>query len=154
MCFNPRAPYGARLRKMGFYDNQHGVSIHAPRTGRDRQGRKIMSLRIEFQSTRPVRGATLFSTKISGPCTSFNPRAPYGARHYHLSITSPTYVSIHAPRTGRDRNSTGKRGKNGCFNPRAPYGARPTRSTVICCPKAFQSTRPVRGATNADRPNL
>ena len=35
---------------------------------------------IEFQSTRPVRGATVASTRTGSTCYNFNPRAPCGAR--------------------------------------------------------------------------
>ena len=57
-----------------------------------------------FQSTRPVRGAT----RAIAEDIDFN------------------FVSIHAPRTGRDQcpdYSAGRRDRG--FNPRAPYGARP-----------------------------
>ena len=102
------------------------VSIHAPRTGRD-----------------------VSRTVGCSPGGGFNPRAPHGARRSLVALggqpgtfqsTRPArgatfacstrrttgYVSIHAPRTGRD------------------YG-----SVVDSSPIAwFQSTRPARGATS------
>ena len=101
--FNPRAPYGARLCPL-----IHGQSI------------------IIFQSTRPIRGAT-FVCPISCKVTeNFNPRAPYGARRdYIVEIIHDVRISIHAPHTGRDRNSK--------------------LSRVFSL--LFQSTRPIRGAT-------
>ncbi len=102
-CFNPRAPCGARLVFIRQDINGERVSIHAPRAGRDsgeggdalmatfvsihapRAGRD-MSVEdaggavIMFQSTRPVRGATLTAQ----------------------ASDSPRLVSIHAPRAGRD----------------------------------------------------
>ena len=36
-CFNPRAPRGARRRRVACIGMLHSVSIHAPRAGRDRQ---------------------------------------------------------------------------------------------------------------------
>ena len=57
-----------------------GISIHAPRMGRDHcQASKYVQGQ-EFQSTRPAWGATtrLFQTICSGDY--FNPRAPHGAR--------------------------------------------------------------------------
>ena len=36
-----------------------------------------------------------------------------------------------------------------CFNPRAPCGARPEFDFAAMADDAFQSTRPMRGATNA-----
>ena len=78
-----------------------------------------------FQSTRPIRGATLFllrsrhSSDISihaphterdprflaplPPGSYFNPRAPYGARRWMQSLGFIYHsISIHAPHTGRD----------------------------------------------------
>ena len=129
------------------------ISIHAPHTGRDRPETHAPTPMKQFQSTRPIRGATIFSgslahfkdISIHAPHTGrdpapgwrpplrsyFNPRAPYGARLicYDLSIAVPT------------------------FNPRAPYGARHVvawRNTGEFA--AFQSTRPIRGATQPSSP--
>ena len=101
------------------------ISIHAPHTGRDLARLVLDTDKEQFQSTRPIRGATyrpktLFSvlkifqstrpirgaTSLSGwnfiRHRNFNPRAPYGAR---LLVV------------GRFKQPTN-------FNPRAPYGAR------------------------------
>ena len=78
--FNPRAPCGARPYP-----------------------RADMLPAIAFQSTRPVWGATK-QAKIdkTGEC-NFNPRAPCGARRQQpSSIQDCVYISIHAPRVGRD----------------------------------------------------
>ena len=103
----------------------------------------------EFQSTRPMRGATLGSilaanTQIisihaphagrdgdiygdkEGLDENFNPRAPCGARQSRRF----RYV--------RDRH----------FNPRAPCGARPMLRDQYGIYILFQSTRPMRGATS------
>ena len=78
--FNPRAPCGARHRllknekesakfqstrpvwgatfiKIG-KTLEGGISIHAPRVGRDVCDRKTWGYMLKFQSTRPVWGAT------------------------------------------------------------------------------------------------
>ena len=102
----------------------------------------------EFQSTRPLRGAT-FAVR---------------------DVVDPVEISIHAPLAGRDsftfwmrcvslsfqstrplRGATfclvaGKRRQNN-FNPRAPCGARPSQHYPEIKEKRFQSTRPLRGAT-------
>ena len=101
------------------------ISIHAPRAGRDEFRVICLCDDHEFQSTRPVRGAT-----PSGGCklplrTDFNPRAPCGARLPPFPAASP------------DPN----------FNPRAPCGARQLLGTSTEVLQEFQSTRPVRGAT-------
>ncbi len=65
-----------------------------------------------------------------GVSISFNPRAPYGARHSKSRLKpSPS-----------------------CFNPRAPYGARLGDTLKADGEVMFQPTRPVRGA--ARRPDV
>ena len=101
------------------------ISIHAPHTGRDPEWKAAEEAIFQFQSTRPIRGAT----------------EEYG------NIVTALSISIHAPHTGRD----GCHQLQPCipqhFNPRAPYGARLV--TDICKRNGikFQSTRPIRGAT-------
>ena len=104
----------------------HPISIHAPRAGRDRICLGFPRSTISFQSTRPVRGAT---GRIPRPKVF-------------------TIISIHAPRAGRDL-------RLGViylclidFNPRAPCGARLWSSVAAPISVKFQSTRPVRGATD------
>ena len=78
-----------------------------------------------FQSTRPMRGATRPPRLLTCRPSNFNPRAPCGAR------PAP-------PRRGR---------RPGNFNPRAPCGARLAKKANGLDPIVFQSTRPMRGAT-------
>ena len=106
---------------------QREISIHAPRVGRDPDGRE-----------RDVWHST-----------DFNPRAPCGARRPCCTGCShPPRISIHAPRVGRDDVTAGLKqaaatfqstrpvwgatiplrtlqGWISNFNPRAPCGARP-----------------------------
>ena len=81
--FNPRAPYGARLRYCILERRCELISIHAPHTGRD--------------SMIPARAMVRFY---------FNPRAPYGARLARALAVRSLGISIHAPHTGRDRIGT------------------------------------------------
>ena len=59
------------------------ISIHAPRAGRDlaRASHSLMTLL--FQSTRPVRGATINLGNVNPSGHDFNPRAPCGARLWY-----------------------------------------------------------------------
>ena len=100
--FNPRAPCGARPR--------------------DLLARRPIRV---FQSTRPVRGATLDDLQ------------PY----------KTVKISIHAPRAGRDGAEQVGYSSTHDFNPRAPCGARPGQLKTVLESFIFQSTRPVRGAT-------
>ena len=101
------------------------ISIHAPHTGRDSYDEDHLRDLVEFQSTRPIRGATSsMRAGDSGP-GYFNPRAPYGARRIQgYRQKTQDNISIHAPHTGRDRRVSRLFDKLRYFNPRAPYGAR------------------------------
>ena len=109
--------------------------------------RAVSAHRVRFQSTRPVRGATVIR-KIPNTCVwGFNPRAPCGARlvggdsfalFRRFQSTRPVRgatvcrsssahsfpVSIHAPRAGRDAARVHSHRFKCSFNPRAPCGAR------------------------------
>ena len=126
----------------------------------------------EFQSTRPIRGAT--SRPRKGRCyqVDFNPRAPYGARlDWTVSIWAAYPFQSTRPIRGATRSCSRSATPRPYFNPRAPYGARLRRQRrgaggdriSIHAPHtgrdlrttssggfalSFQSTRPIRGATN------
>ena len=145
--FNPRAPCGARPDCCSVRSCYHRISIHAPRVGRDSDIEPRPSPPLDFnprapcgarpfhtwntakldifQSTRPVWGATSHTYGMRGGKKNFNPRAPCGARLWFHSHKS--------------------RGRY--FNPRAPCGARLSAIDIPHVPTAFQSTRPVWGAT-------
>ena len=133
---------------MGSGSGGSAISIHAPHTGRDRPRRLRLCAR-QFQSTRPIRGATRPRAARPTRGGNFNPRAPYGARPAGPSQDQPVLpsISIHAPHTGRDFADWGGPGPESDFNPRAPYGARPTWVPLHQTCGLFQSTRPIRGAT-------
>ena len=71
--------------------------------GRDEDGADIEALAEQFQSTRPVWGATHHRVLVVKVHHYFNPRAPYGARPAAGGLFVPGFaISIHAPRMGRD----------------------------------------------------
>ena len=100
-----------------------------------------------FQSTRPMRGATAQNlaytladyVSIHAPRTGRDIPVPETQRQDH--------VSIHAPRAGRDHRRAMVYARQPSFNPRAPCGARLAGGYGVFSVEAFQSTRPVRGAT-------
>ena len=124
------------------------ISIHAPHAGRDQMDHHLCYWGDQFQSTRPMRGATLL-------------RHPAGQRGQ---------ISIHAPHAGRDRwhrlwrllasvfQSTrpmrgatprgGEESIGGEISIHAPHAGRDLRQiNLFYCNLLFQSTRPMRGAT-------
>ena len=149
-CFNPRAPWGARLafgetgmayitfqstRPLGgatsgilrVHLQMKVVSIHAPPGGRDYGATMQPALPCLGFNPRAPWGARPGPPRRSRPLPRcFNPRAPWGARQAHLAgLVHYLDVSIHAPPGGRD--GTPK--------------SRPFRQ------RGFQSTRPLGGAT-------
>ena len=122
--FNPRAPCGARPSK-----STKAITASTFQSTRPVRGATLKPITanmiVEFQSTRPVRGAT----------TPGKPPTLYPD------------ISIHAPRAGRDNSGSSGWQLADDFNPRAPCGARPRFTWPAGYDTTFQSTRPVRGAT-------
>ena len=101
------------------------ISIHAPRAGRDLL--KLTLLRGDwiFQSTRPVRGATLLVIMTLLLCSLFQSTRPVrGATRAVPGDVTLLKISIHAPRAGRDFSILILKAMSLNFNPRAPCGAR------------------------------
>ena len=171
------------------------VSIHAPRTGRDLIRVMLIATRasfnpraphgarrvdleelesiVEFQSTRPARGATwpLWLSRLQSQVSIHAPRtgrdfekddfdyslllvsihAPRTGRDLRAGLSQYNLsVSIHAPRTGRDSRADYNPHQFTRFNPRAPHGARLVLLSYVGTRLQFQSTRPARGATGED----
>ena len=78
--FNPRHPYGWRLRRHGTFDSLQGISIHATHTGGDGNIADWFSEETGFQSTPPIRVATGLQDLLGPLIKNFNPRHPYGWR--------------------------------------------------------------------------
>ena len=79
-----------------------------------------------FQSTHPLRGATWYKF-LTFLLKNFNPRTPCGVRHGR---------SLDIVEAQTD------------FNPRTPCGVRLIKNDDISSRNRFQSTHPLRGATN------
>ena len=127
----------------------HVISIHAPLAGRDIPPRRKPGALGEFQSTRPLRGATV-KLKAYVDLGFISIHAPLAGRDRkdQTTIRSATEkISIHAPLAGRDSIALSMISNIFYFNPRAPCGARLCLSSMDPCMSIFQSTRPLRGAT-------
>ena len=123
-----------------------GVSIHAPHAGRDRCSLPCTRIDWSFNPRAP------YGARLHGRCTRqldgcFNPRAPCGARPRRgIIITERRCFNPRAPCGARRCHAQGH-APDLCFNPRAPCGARPGTFKAVLETSAFQSTRPMRGAT-------
>ena len=125
--FNPRPPCGERPPDEPICAPFPDISIHAPHAGSDPCIFGYCHFGFKFQSTPPMRGATVDIDILAHKQFNFNPRPPCGERLYsfeeHIKLAE---ISIHAPHAGSD---------------------------CLLCPIVevfllFQSTPPMRGATS------
>ena len=147
------------------------ISIHAPRAGSDHKILIEPAYTYKFQSTLPVRGATIVN-QFFICLLLISIHAPRAGSDM-LQEMDPyvgLLISIHAPRAGSDKCSFGLTPSEFNFNPRSPCGERPNdgkigtlannfnprspcgerrfnASFMIFTARLFQSTLPVRGAT-------
>ncbi len=123
--FNPRAPCGARLFSLRSSWLGGCISIHAPLAGRDALHTEYLRRELVFQSTRPLRGATLTNRLLSPIMGIFQSTRPLRGATDLPHVQGPlSVISIHAPLAGRDRSGMAILDGSGDFNPRAPCGAR------------------------------
>ena len=168
------------------------ISIHAPHAGCDIEAIGIVQDRLDFnprtpcgvrphgdlrkpqryifQSTHPMRGATILflrrlgamNISIHAPhagcdivdsskrCKSryFNPRTPCGVRHFLLWVARERiFISIHAPHAGCDLQQWLRPVIIG-ISIHAPHaGCDRSRASTNNSRREFQSTHPMRGAT-------
>ena len=106
------------------------ISIHAPRAGGDECSAGQGAVDFLFQSTPPVRGATLRHTKRCAGRRHFNPRPPCGGRlaTYWRSLPLPQHFNPRPPCGGR-RHIRPEHDRITNFNPRPPCGGRPALAT-------------------------
>ena len=145
--FQSTLPARGATQHHGHAAHQHGISIHAPRTGSDGHCDFGHDDTSSFQSTLPARGATPIKT-WSCVARLFQSTLPArGATGSIQHILHRAEISIHAPRTGSDQSERRSRKFTANFNPRSPHGERQAQKYSEILPKRFQSTLPARGAT-------
>ena len=122
--FNPRTPYGVRLRyQLNLTETRQFQSTHSLRSA-TRTMKRILE-NISFQSTHSLRSAT----------------------HNGNSSKARALVSIHALLTECDWKPTRPWPTATGFNPRTPYGVRPALRGYRRRNDGFQSTHSLRSAT-------
>ena len=96
------APRAGRDKVALVEASANGISIHAPRAGRDVVFGNLSAWLRNFNPRAPCGARRKIFSKTHFK-TNFNPRAPCGARLEKLCITFiKRLISIHAPRAGRD----------------------------------------------------
>ena len=107
ICSPGRLPLGAfcagrdDLEREALHDDR--ISIRAPRAGCDQAAATKKGFMSEFQSTRPVWGATRLE-RLARAAQMISIHAPRAGRD-HMGCqhnNNRRYISIHAPRVGRD----------------------------------------------------
>ena len=106
-------------------------SIHAPYTGSDHRPNMVFLHSSHFNPSSPCRGAT-YDIKELGKQLKFQSTLPVrGATVLagKRSITIP--ISIHAPRAGSDAKARVPASFRSHFNPRSSCGERPLRRRLL-----------------------
>ena len=161
---------GATKKSEGFRRIEQ-ISIHAPRAGSDRAERNAVDalsnfnprspcgerqgcvrIRIwsqRFQSTLPVRGATLSGMARTVPAriSIHAPRAGSDCNVHDKSIC--ILISIHAPRAGSDPIRHGAYCSSPHFNPRSPCGERQQYIVLLQAQSAIYTQSAILSIVNA-----
>ena len=149
MIFQSTRPVRGATSAPSRLPHQDHISIHAPRAGRDLHYDALLANVAKFQSTRPVRGATC--KKGPGRWTSWSFQSTRPVRGATGGMTNALQgkqdFNPRAPCGARPGAATRATSRHTDFNPRAPCGARLIIAGDMDAAKIFQSTRPVRGAT-------
>ena len=146
--FNPHSPCGERLDTPGDYTGDLSISIHTPHAGSDLPCLYSLHWWLVFQSTLPMRGATIDKPYGKFGGGYFNPHSPCGERRIFESDRDFDFnISIHTPHAGSDRISLWVLLPERYFNPHSPCGERRRYFTKLHTTSEFQSTLPMRGAT-------
>ena len=148
------------------------ISIHAPLAGCDGNPSQGWKPCHEISIHAPLAGCDGGNKIIAAADLNFNPRTPCGVRRAKMGTFTENFrISIHAPLAGCDaapfllschhihfnpRTPCGVRHRTrdwhaelDDFNPRTPCGVRHRRKRGCPEPERFQSTHPLRGATNS-----
>ncbi len=149
LSFQSTLPVWGETKKVNHVRGVGVISIHPPRTGRDRSIFSSCCGTVLFQSTLPVRGETWGRWAGLTSPTNFNPPSPYGERPgVGRNCGSCGIISIHPPRTGRDRLPASRLCTCSDFNPPSPYGERHLITYRLDEIDKFQSALPARGGTS------
>ena len=144
--FNPRSPYGERHPEKSASPPPSNFNPRSP-YGERRCFFFDVVITNKFQSTLPLRGATARRWTRTLAVYNFNPRSPYGERQ-------KVNKRLRFSGNFNPRSPYGERPGTKIplitimdFNPRSPYGERRHFALLFLQQYKFQSTLPLRGAT-------
>ena len=126
--FNPRTPCGVRRALPACSVRSWPFQSTHPLRGATIYRPRGKERPRKFQSTHPLRGATVVFNTLLGELWDFNPRTPCGVRREQGGVVYPQdIISIHAPLAGCDGRERSEDRANHDFNPRTPCGVRRAR---------------------------
>ena len=103
--FNPRPPWGGRLRNRTQETPSVGISIHALRGEGDCIADFYFSTALYFNPRPPWGGRLPITYSTIGRPSNFNPRPPWGGRRARAqTLCSGARISIHALRGEGDES--------------------------------------------------
>ena len=122
--FNPRAPCGAR--RTSILCSLWSSQFQSTRPLRGATGRRLIAGSVDCISIHaPLAGRDGLGTCSPGSISQFQSTRPLrGATSLRAASQLRSHISIHAPLAGRDAVPPVCTGPLGYFNPRAPCGAR------------------------------
>ena len=125
------------------------ISIHAPLAGCDYRRGVLKADIVNFNPRTPcgVRLGFALAMINTLPFQSTHPLR--GATHKTVFAELPNIsaISIHAPLAGCDKEKKDDKRRKYYFNPRTPCGVRLEKTLLLTIVPKFQSTHPLRGAT-------
>ena len=126
--FNPRTPCGVRRALPACSVRSWPFQSTHPLRGATIYRPRGKERPRKFQSTHPLRGATVVFNTLLGELWDFNPRTPCGVRREQGGVVYPQdIISIHAPLAGCDGRERSEDRADHDFNPRTPCGVRRAR---------------------------
>ena len=128
--FNPRAPCGAR--RTSILCSLWSSQFQSTRPLRGATGRRLIAGSVDCISIHaPLAGRDGLGTCSPGSISQFQSTRPLrGATSLRAASQLRSHISIHAPLAGRDAVPPVCTGPLGYFNPRAPCGARLAREVA------------------------
>ena len=101
--FNPHSPCGERPGIAIGVDGLPAISIHTPHAGSDEYNNNYDPTTVEFQSTLPMRGATVSIDNFTYKYRKFQSTLPMrGATGNDAESVYQPSISIHTPHAGSD----------------------------------------------------
>ena len=139
--FNPRSPCGERRGTWTRLFRCSQFQSTLPVRGAT-LGLKHLSMSLKFQSTLPVRGATARNSITARPSRFQSTLPVRGATQGTTDADGEPEISIHAPRAGSDATCSPPTHSLTHFNPRSPCGERRFASAVRCRVPHFNPRSP------------